>query len=325
MLELSRREGGGWNMGYGGDTVNTAVHLARAGHDVAYLTAMGTDPFSDDLVNVEWRGEGLDTSLVLRDPSRGAGLYAITTDADGERSFTYWRDNSAARNMFSLPGMGEALAKAEKADLLVYSLITLAILPPEAREQLFALCRRVRANGGKVAFDGNYRPRLWGNAEEALAARDAAIACADIGLPTLEDELALNSSPERGGGPAKLVEGQVPSHENPPVPLHHPAAKALNGPPPPLEEDLVAAHWTTLGCTETIVKLGERGCRLPDGNILPPPEVLNPIDTSGAGDAFNGGYLASRMNGEDVEEAALTGHRLAGWCVMRSGAIPARD
>jgi 2-dehydro-3-deoxygluconokinase len=335
MLELSRPKGlgagGVWNMSYGGDTLNTAVHLARAGHDVAYLTAMGSDPFSDNLVNVEWRGEGLDTSLVLRDPARGPGLYAITTDDAGERSFTYWRDNSAARNMFALPGMGEALAKAEKADLLAYSLITLAILPPEAREQLFALCRRVRANGGKVAFDGNYRPRLWGNAEEARTARDAAIACADIGLPTLEDELALNSSPERGGGPAKLVEGQVQNilltktQENPPVPLHHPAAKALNGPPPRSGEDLVAHHWTNLGCPETIVKLGERGCRLPCGTIIPPPEVLNPIDTSGAGDAFNGGYLSARMNGVNVKEAALAGHRLAGWCVMRAGAIPARD
>ena len=113
MLELSRRDGGGWNMGYGGDTLNTAVHLSRAGHDVAYLTAMGTDPFSDDLVGGEWRGEGLDTSLVLRHPTRGPGMYAITTDAMGERSFTYWRDSSAAREMFALPGIEEFIAGVE--------------------------------------------------------------------------------------------------------------------------------------------------------------------------------------------------------------------
>jgi 2-dehydro-3-deoxygluconokinase len=286
MLELSRRDGGGWNMGYGGDTLNTAVHLARAGHDVAYLTAMGTDPFSDDLVNEEWPGEGLDTSLVLRHPTRGAGLYAITTDEAGERSFTYWRDSSAAREMFALPGIAAALAVAEQADLIAYSLITLAILPPEAREQLFALCRRVRARGGKVAFDGNYRPRLWASAEEARTARDAAIACADIGLPTLEDERLLS------GG---------------------------------LNADAVSEHWRALGCAETIVKLGSEGALLPDNNIIPPPEVLQPVDTSGAGDAFNGGYLASRMDGASVEDAVMAGHRLAGWCVMRAGAIPTND
>lgn len=286
MLELSRKQVGGWNMGYGGDTLNTAVHLARAGHNVAYLTAMGTDPFSDDLVEEECRGEGLDTSLILRHPTRGPGLYAITTDETGERSFTYWRDTSAAREMFALPGTADALAKAEQADLLVYSLITLAILPPEAREQLFDLCRRVRAGGGKVAFDGNYRPRLWGSAEEARAARDTAIACADIGLPTLEDE--------------RLLSGE-------------------------LNADAVGKHWRALGCPETVVKLGPEGALLPDDNIIPPPEVLQPFDTSGAGDAFNGGYLASRMDGASVEDAVMAGHRLAGWCVMRAGAIPAND
>lgn len=282
MLELSR-SGEDWRLGYGGDTLNTAIHLARAGHDVAYLTALGCDPLSVN-VKPQWAAEGLDTSLILDHPTRSTGLYAINTDAAGERSFTYWRDTSAAREMFALPGIEIALAAAEQADLIAYSLITLAILPPEAREQLFALCQRVRARGGKVAFDGNYRPRLWGSAAEACAARDQAIVCADIGLPTLEDE--------------RLLSGEITA-------------------------DAVSHHWLTLGCPETIVKLGADGARLPNGTIFPPPEVLQPVDTSGAGDAFNGGYLAARMDGASVEDAVLSGHKLAGWCVMRKGAIPA--
>ncbi len=284
MLELAR-EGENWRLGYGGDTLNTAIHLARAGIDTAYLTALGSDSFSADL-RAKWASEGLDTSLILTDPARNPGLYAITTDDAGERSFTYWRDASAAREMFACPGIDAALERAEDADLLAYSLITLAILPVEVQEKLFALCKRVRAKGGKVAFDGNYRPRLWAYVEEARQACDSAIACADIGLPTLEDESALS--------------GETTA-------------------------DAVASHWRGLGCTETIVKLGAKGCRLPEGAILPPPEILNPIDTSGAGDAFNGGYLTARMNGASIAEAALSGHRLAGWCVMRRGAIPARD
>jgi 2-dehydro-3-deoxygluconokinase len=325
MLELSRNDGG-WNMGYGGDTLNTAIHMARVGHDVAYLTAIGCDPLSAEL-KTQWAHEGIDTSLILTHDARSTGLYAINIDAHGERSFSYWRDSSAAREMFALPGIEAALAAAERADLIVYSLITLAILPPEAREQLFALCHRVRARGGKVAFDGNYRPRLWASAEEARDARDAAIACADIGLPTLEDELLLNSSPERGGGgeaDGGDGSGRVRTSDEYPCgkrPLHHPT----DGPPPRSGEDLVAHHWHTLGCPETIVKLGADGARLPNGTIFPPPEVLHPVDTSGAGDAFNGGYLAARMNGASVDDAAMAGHRLAGWCVMRAGAIPARD
>lgn len=284
MLELSRK-GGGWDLGYGGDTLNTAIHLARAGHDTAYLTALGSDPLSADLKQ-RWAAEGLDTSLVLDHPTRSTGLYAISTDAAGERSFSYWRDTSAAREMFALPGAAAALQVAEQANLISFSLITLAILPSEAQVTLLDLCQRVRERGGKVAFDGNYRPRLWPSAAAACAARDAAIACADIGLPTLDDEALLC---------------------------------------PGMTADAVAAHWQRLGCGETVVKLGPAGARLPDGTIVPPPQVLEPVDTSGAGDAFNGGYLAARMNGLDIAAAAMTGHRLAGWCVMRPGAIPAQD
>jgi 2-dehydro-3-deoxygluconokinase len=329
MLELSR-SGDDWRMGYGGDTLNTAIHLARAGHDVAYLTALGTDPLSAGL-REKWAAEGLDTSLVLNHPTRSTGLYAISTDAAGERSFSYWRDTSAARQMFALPGMAEALAAAEQADLIVYSLITLAILPPEAREALFALCQRVRALGGRVAFDGNYRPRLWASAEEARAARDAAIACTDIGLPTLEDELLMERDADdhnrRPALDAGLGCATQPSESL--APFDAACGVAQDRPSQARgdvgELEAVAHHWTTLGCAETIVKLGADGARLPDGTTFPPPEVLNPVDTSGAGDAFNGGYLAARMNGAIVADAVMAGHRLAGWCVMRSGAIPARD
>lgn len=284
MLELSQ-DGSGWRLGYGGDTLNTAIHLARSGIDAAYLTALGTDPFSNDLKG-RWAAEGLDTSLVLSDPARNPGLYAITCDEAGERSFTYWRGESAARQMFACAGIEAAMASAEYADLLAFSLISLAILPPEGREALLALARKVRQHGGLVAFDGNYRPRLWPNPATARAARDAAIAAANIGLPTLEDETMLSGE---------------------------------------TSAEAVAAHWQSLGCGETVVKLGPAGCRLPDGRIIAPRRKLAPVDTSGAGDAFNAGYLDSRLRGQLPEQAAPAGHVLAGWTIMRRGAIPARD
>lgn len=284
MLELSRK-GESWQLGHGGDTLNMAIHLARAGHDVAYFTALGGDPLSSGL-RAAWAAEGLDTSLVLAHPSRNTGLYAISTDAHGERSFSYWRDSSAARELFSLPDATRVEPVVTAADLLCFSLISLAILPPAGRDKVLALARSVRARGGKVAFDGNYRPRLWQDVAAARTMRDAAIAVADIGLPTLEDETLLSG--ER-------------------------------------DADAVARHWSSRGCGEVIVKVGARGCRLSDGTLLPPPAVLAPVDTSGAGDAFNGGYLAARLHGAGIRDAALAGHRLAGWCVMRHGAIPARD
>ncbi len=284
MLELSQ-DGSHWCLGYGGDTLNTAIHLARAGVDTAYLTALGTDPFSAGL-KAGWEAEGLDTSLVLADPARHPGLYAITCDDAGERSFTYWRGESAARCMFECEGIGPALESAGQADLLGFSLITLAILPDAGRVALLDLARRVAQRGGAVAFDGNYRPRLWPDQNEAQRWRDAAIAVATIGLPTLEDESALSG--ERSA-------------------------------------DDVSRHWAGLGCAGVIVKLGSAGARLPDGTVFPPPEVFKPVDTSGAGDAFNGGLLAALAGGASIADAVMAGHRLAGWCVIRRGAIPPRD
>lgn len=284
MLELS---GGaaGWALGYGGDTLNTAIHLARAGHDVAYLTAIGRDAPSAGL-KLRWAREGVDTSLVLTHPVRNTGLYAITTDARGERSFSYWRDTSAAREMFDLAESASALERAGQAGCLGFSLITLAILPQPSRERLLDAAQSVRNNGGQVVFDGNYRPRLWPDGDAARRARDAAIAVATIGLPTLEDETALSGESDA---------------------------------------DAVAAHWQQLGCRETVVKLGPDGCRLPGGEVIAPVSVLSPVDTSGAGDAFNAGYLSARLKGANERTAAREGHSLAGWTIMRTGAIPDRD
>lgn len=285
MIELSRADGGLWRLGHGGDTLNTAIHLARMDRDVRYVTALGDDPFSATLLQ-DWAAEGIDTSLILRDPTRMPGLYAITTDEAGERSFSYWRGQSAARRTLSLPGSEAVMAQAEQADLLLYSLITLAILDEPSREHLFDLAQRVWARGGRVAFDGNYRPRLFATQDEARELCRRAIGGCDIGLPTLEDE-------------AMLVDAK--------------------------SAEEVRDRWQGLGAGEVVVKLGADGCLVTGVGIVPPPERLNPRDTSGAGDAFNAGYLGARLDGLSPAEAAVRGHRLAGWTVMRSGAIPARD
>jgi 2-dehydro-3-deoxygluconokinase len=285
MVELSRPGAEGWRLGYGGDTLNTAIHLARLGDDVRYLTALGDDPFSQELRGA-WAAEGIDPALLLTAPGAMPGLYAIRTDEAGERTFSYWRGESAARRLFALPDIAAASAQAAQADLLAFSLISLAILPDEGREGLLALAAGMKRAGRRVAFDGNYRARLWTDAAEACAWRDRAVACATIGLPTQEDEGLMGE----GGDAADT-----------------------------------AARWRSLGAGEVVVKLGADGCLLQDGTLVPPPERLAPRDTSGAGDAFNAGYLHARCAGLPPVEAARAGHRLAGWVVLRPGAVPPRD
>jgi 2-dehydro-3-deoxygluconokinase len=285
MVELSAGQDR-WNVHYGGDTLNVALHLTRLGFDVAYLTALGSDPFAGPMRQA-WGREGMDVSLVLTDPDRTTGLYCISTDEHGERQFSYWRGESAARRLFEADRIGKALATAERADLLFFSLISLAILPEEGRARLLDLARQVRAGGGKVAFDSNYRARLWERADTARIWRDRAAAIADFGLPSLGDEQDLGAGSETA--------------------------------------EMVRDHWLTWGCGEVVVKRGAEGVMLPDGSLAEPARQLRAVDTSGAGDAFDAGYLGARLRGCSPGKAAEHGQRLAGWTVMRHGAIPERD
>src|SRR6266700_6666440 len=105
MIELTRGPDGRYGLAFGGDTFNTAVYLARAGIDVAYATALGDDPYSDALLALA-AAEGVHTELIVRVPDRTAGLYLVETNANGERSFCYWRDHAPARDLFELPQWG---------------------------------------------------------------------------------------------------------------------------------------------------------------------------------------------------------------------------
>ena len=281
MAELFRADDG-WKTSCGGDALNVAIHLARFGHDVRFVTALGGDPFSREL-RQQWAGEGIDLSLVFEDSSRTAGLYAITTDQEGERSFTYWRGDSAARRLAGIWDESAVAAAMTSADLVFASLISFAILPAPDRQKLLRLLRRVRSPQTRIAYDGNFRPRLWESDEAARSIHNAAIACCDIGLPTFEDEHMLMDTQRI---------------------------------------DEVAGRWRKLGAAETVVKLGKDGCLVPAGRIVPPAERLMPVDTTGAGDAFDAGYLDARLRGMTPVDAAALGHRLAGEVIRHRGATP---
>ena len=280
MLEL-HAEAGHWQLGHGGDTLNTAVYLARLNEDVAYLTALGDDPFSAGM-RAAWREEGLSLALTLTAPGRLPGLYAIQIDPAGERSFHYWRGQAAVRDLFALPGCAAALDQAAGAALLYVSGITLSLFDAGGRAALAALAQRVREAGGEVAFDPNYRPRAWPSPELARRAMAAFAPLVTIALPTFEDEALL----EGDDGPAAT-----------------------------------AARWRATGAREIVVKLGAAGCMLDDGRIFAPAQPLVQIDTTGAGDSFNAGYLAARRRGRSAADAAAFANRLAGRVIGCRGAI----
>ncbi len=286
MIELSRATGSDtWRMGFAGDTANVAIYCARSGAPVSYLSAVGSDPFSEELRAFLTR-EGVDCSLTLAHPTRAPGLYAIRTDAKGERSFTYWRAQSAARDFFTLLDAATAVATARQARMLYLSGITLSLFDAAGRDQVTQIARSVRERGGEVVFDGNYRPRGWPDPATARAAFAAIGPLCSIVLPTFEDEAALF--------------GDIDPQDS------------IN-------------RWHEAGAHLVVVKLGETGAMLSQkggsAELIPCPARKAPCDTTGAGDSLNAAFLTALLAGDDARAAVLAGHRLAGEVVMHPGAI----
>lgn len=288
MIELAHQSPEDLQLGYGGDTLNTAVYLRRLTRErnitVDYVTALGDDAYSDAMLGF-WRDEGLGTDLVSRLEGRLPGLYTIRTDERGERSFTYWRGQAAARDLLRGDREAHLTERLRGYDLLYLSGITLSILDQAQRGAMLYLADVVRDAGGKIAFDGNFRPNGWPDADDARASFNDMQARTDIALPTFDDERALFGDSE----PAET-----------------------------------AARLHGLGVREVVVKQGADGCHLstPDfvGGIATPP-VDPVVDSTAAGDSFNAGYLAASLLGDPPEAAARAGHRLAGRVVGHRGAI----
>ncbi len=130
MIELKQAkgdsQGGLYSRGYGGDTLNTAVYLARLGTDVDYITALGDDTLSDEMI-AGWEAEGVGTSRVARLPGKLPGIYMIQTDDVGDRRFFHWRESAPARHLMDLPETDDILDSLASYDVVYLSAITLSI------------------------------------------------------------------------------------------------------------------------------------------------------------------------------------------------------
>jgi 2-dehydro-3-deoxygluconokinase len=286
MIELKQAGSGLYSRGFGGDTLNTAVYLARLGVAVDYITALGDDPLSDEMV-AGWQTEGVGTSKVARLPGKLPGLYMIATDGNGERRFFHWRESAAARSLLGLPETESLLRSLASYDLVYLSAITLSIFTESGRGRLLAALRQVRERGSRIAFDTNFRARGWPDLDIARQVFGEAFETSDIVLASTED-----LAPLYAGESGETLLAKIPSRE---------ALLKLQEP-------------------ASLVRLDGSTQR-----IEAEPVTAAVVDTTAAGDSFAAAYLASRLAGTGPVEAARAGHRLAGVVVCHPGAIIPRS
>ena len=283
MLELVLGQDRDAMIGVAGDTYNTAVYLARAlgPGKIDYITCLGADGFSQR-IRQHMACYGVGDARVLTHDARIPGLYAIETDTDGERTFTYWRSMSAARCLGDpdLPGFDSLF---DGLTHLYYSGISLAILAQENRERLFDAIDTFRQAGGVVGFDSNYRPHLWNDPDLAQRETERAWRSCDIAMPSVDDEMALF----KDASEAALLE-----------------------------------RFATYAITQGALKRGGAGPIGLDGSTPPSaPAIRQAVDTTAAGDSFNAAYLAALVEGRTSSEAMAAGHALASEVIMHKGAI----
>lgn len=286
MVEMAPDGAGKYDMNFAGDTLNTAWYARRClgddpAYHVGYLTCAGEDAVSDRMLAF-LESSGIETDHIARIPDRTVGLYMIQLD-NGERSFAYWRDTSAAKLLAADPARLDAAFDGES--ILLFSGITLAILSPEHRQNLIDALSRARANGAEVVFDTNIRPRLWENVEATHHWLSKAAAIADIMLPSFDEEEVMFGDKK-------------------------PADTALR------YRDL-GAHTVIVKNGADELYAWSKG----EGGFTLHPDPVQPVDSTAAGDSFNAGFLTARMQGANLNDALRAGMALSAQVVLHRGAL----
>lgn len=136
----------------GGAPANVAVGMARLGIASSFVGSVGDDPFGHFLREVV-RQENVDVSGVRLSPNRTTIAF-VATKSDGSKDISFYR-NPGADADFST----HDLPDLRGVSLLHCGSVSLSLDP--CRSAQFEAARRVRANGGLVSFDPNWRPSLW--------------------------------------------------------------------------------------------------------------------------------------------------------------------
>lgn len=287
MLELVNKDENNIGKSFAGDTYNSSVYLKRAfsQNDVAFMTAVGRDVLSNSFVGV-LENENINPELIGRSEAAHLGAYMVLNDKTGERSFLYWRSQAAAKSMMT--SLTEAQLQIAY-DAVFFSGITLAILHDDERELFFDYIEKKRANGSLIIFDPNYRARLWQNQEIAKDTMQKAFELSDWLMPGVDDFADLYG---------------------------------LN------DVDSCLAFCKQFGFSELVLKHGEKAVHVvnADGtNIIQITPSSNVVDTTSAGDAFNGVYIGARLQGEDVTYATLLASYAAKQVIETPGAIMPKE
>ena len=282
----------------GGSPTNTAVGAARLGLRTGLITRVGADHMGR-FIREELEREGVDVAGVVSDPERLTALVILGIRDPDSFPLIFYRENCADMALCEADIDPEFVASA--GALLINGT---HLSRPDVRAASLKAARTIKAAGGQVIFDIDYRPVLWGLAQKENG-EDRFVASAIV-----TDKLQIV---------LPLCDLIVGTEEE----IH-----ILGG-----TTDTLAALRTIRAATDALLvcKRGADGCVAFPGAISDsldhgivgqgfPIEVFNVL---GAGDAFMAGFLRGWLRGESIELCCTYANACGAIVVSRHGCAPA--
>ncbi|MBK2357739.1 sugar kinase [Francisella hispaniensis] len=288
MLELSGQIqlGSNTKLSFGGDVLNTALYYARLEGEVTFLTALGDDNFSTQMID-QWNNENIDTSEILKLKDRVPGLYAIQTDNKGERSFYYWREQAPIKDIFCHLTKENLDKYTKQYRYLYFSGISLSRWDDKQLE-IFANWLENFRNSGQdkeIIFDLNYRPKCWLSKDQTKAYLMKVLKYVTIVLTTFDDEQLLFNDVNYQQTLDRYNKFNIPM--------------------------IIIKH----GKNPTILNYQDQI------NLIKATKIVTPIDTTAAGDSFNAAFLAAFAKGINLHKSIRFAQNFAAEIIQHQGAI----
>jgi len=284
LIELQPDGADGFRVSIGGDVANVMMCLARildiTQFDLALVTSLGTSLYAEWLrQRLTMAGIRLVETMMPGEP----GIYGISPDPSRQPASSYWRDRSSARAMFSRITESRLVDLVPNVDLLVVTGVTLALCSANSFERLCHWIEQ-RRPACRVIFDTNFRPALWGQANEARRRVVKMELLASVVATSSEDERLLWNAKD--------------------------TAEAL--------------ERSRCSGREVIVRAGKDGCWTGGcDNWQHIPAQSGPaVNTVGAGDSHLAGYIAARLAGRSCFQAAQYANRVASVIIRQPGSAP---
>ena len=168
----------------GGAPFNVACALKKFGADVKFVGCVGDDLIGQFLIKYA-EDFGMDTTYIHKSEKHNTTLAFVELNEEGERSFCFYRKNTAD---YQMPAVSDELIN--KADIICIGSLMLA--DAHCVEYALEIAERAHKMGKTVAFDVNYRTDIFRDTESAVKTYKKILSCADI-VKFSEDEVEIFS------------------------------------------------------------------------------------------------------------------------------------